>query len=59
MYELFTENNLISPNQSGFISRDSCTNQHLYITQEIYKSFDVDVDVRGKVLYISETYEKV
>ena len=37
MYELFTETNLISPNQSGFTPRDSCINQHLSITHEIYK----------------------
>ena len=35
MYELFTENDLISPNQSGFKSGDSCINQLLSITHEI------------------------
>ena len=35
MYELFTENNLISPNQSGFKPGDSCINQLLSITHEI------------------------
>ena len=40
MYEFFTENNLISPNQSGFKPGDSCINQLLSITHEIYKSFD-------------------
>ena len=59
MYELFTETNLTSPNQSGFIPRDSCINQHLSITHEIYKSFNDDLEVRGKFLYISKTYEKV
>ena len=39
MYEFFTENNLISPNQSGFKPGDLCINQLLSITQ-IYKSFD-------------------
>ena len=40
MYELFTENNLISPNQSGFKPGDSCIDQLLSITHEIYKPFD-------------------
>ena len=35
MYEFFTENNLISPNESGFKPRDSCINQILSITHEI------------------------
>ena len=40
MYELFTENNLISPNRSGFKPSNSCINQLLSITPEICKSFD-------------------
>ena len=47
MYEFFTENNLISPNQSGFKPGDSCINQLLSITHEIYKSFDDGLEVRG------------
>ena len=58
-YELFTETNVISPNQSGFTPRDSCINQRLPITHEIYKSFDDDLEVRGMLLYISKTYDKV
>ena len=34
------QNNLISPNQLGFKQDDSCINQLLYITHEMYKSFD-------------------
>ena len=40
MFKFFTENNLISQNQSGFKPGDSCTNQLLSITHQIYKSFD-------------------
>ena len=36
MFKFYTENNLISPDQSGFRSEDSC-DQLLAITQEIYK----------------------
>ena len=40
MYVFFTENNLISPNQSGFKPGDSCINHLLSITHENFKSFD-------------------
>ena len=36
----FTENSLISQNQSGFKPGDSCTNQLPSIMNQIYKSFD-------------------
>ena len=45
MYEFVTENNLISPNQSGFKPGDSCIIQLLFIIHEIYKSFDDDLQV--------------
>ena len=48
----FIENELISPNQSGFKPGDSCTNQLLAITHEIYKSFDGSFEVRGVFLDI-------
>ena len=38
MFTFLTENNLISPNKSGFRPGDSCVNQLLAITHEIYKS---------------------
>ena len=37
IYEFFTQNNLISPNQSGFKPDDLCINQLLSITHEICK----------------------
>ena len=40
MFTYFTENNLISKNQSGFKSRDSCVNQLLAITCKIFSRFD-------------------
>ena len=36
MFEYFIENDLIPHNQSGFKSGDSCINQLLCITHEIY-----------------------
>ena len=59
MFTFFTENNLISPNQSGFRPRDSCVNQLLAITHEIYKSFDEGFEVRGVFLEISKAFDKV
>ena len=54
MFTFFTENNLISPNQSGFRSSDSCFNDLFAITSEIYKSFDNGFEVRRVVLDISK-----
>ena len=51
-FEFFTKNDLISHNHSGFKPGESCINQLLSITHEIYKSFDDGRDVRGtKVSY--------
>ena len=55
----FTDNNLISPNQSGFRLGDSCVNQLIAITQEIYKSFDDGLEVSGVFLDISNAFDKV
>ena len=43
LFDVFIANELISSSQSG----DSCTNQILSITHEIYKSFDDGFEVRG------------
>ena len=59
MFDFFLVNNLISPNQSGFKPGDSCTNQLLAITHEIYRSFDEGFDVRGVFLDISKAFDKV
>ena len=57
VHELFTENNLIfPPDQSVFKPGDSCINQLLSITHEIYKSFD---DGRGIFFDISKAFDKV
>ena len=59
MFEFFIKNNLISPNQSGFRPGDSCTNQLIAITHEIYQSFDKGLEVRGVFLDISKAFDKV
>ena len=40
MCSFFIENNLISLNQSGFWQGDSCINQFISMTQEIYRSMN-------------------
>ena len=58
-FKFFIENDLISPNQSGFKPGDSCINQLLSITHDIYKSFDCSYEVRGVFLDISIAFDKV
>ena len=59
MFEFFVENNWISKNQSGFRQGDSCINQLLSITHEIYQSFDNSLEVRAVCLDISKAFDKV
>ena len=59
MFEFFTENNLISDNQSGFKPGDSCVNQLLSITHETYRLFDDNLEVRAVFLDISKAFDKV
>ena len=55
----FLTNNLLVPNQSGFKPGDSCMNQLLSITHEIYSSFDDRFEVRSVFLDISKAFNKV
>ena len=59
IFKFFIENDLISPNQSGFKPGDSCINQLLSIIHDIYKSFDCGYEVRGVFLDISKGFDKV
>ena len=59
MFQYFTANNLISPNQSGFRPGDSCINQLSSIRHEIYWSFDNGFEVRGVFPDISKAFYKV
>ena len=52
MFKFFNENNLISPQQSGFKPGDSCINQLIYITYEIYEALDAGFEVRSLFLDI-------
>ena len=59
MYSFFIENDLISSNQSGFKQGDSCINQLLSITHDIYQSLDQRYEVRGVFLDNSKAFNKV
>ena len=56
LLEYFIDNDLISQNQSGFKQGNSCLNQLISITHEIYQSFDEELEVRGVFLDISKTF---
>ena len=59
MFKFSTENSLISQNQSGFKPGDSCTNQLLSVSHQIYKSFEGGHEVRSVFLDISKAFDKV
>ena len=58
MFIYFSANNLISKNQSGFQPGDSCINQLLSISHEIFTSFDNGIEVRSIFLDISKAFDK-
>ena len=57
MFKFFIEKELISWNQSGD-SCDSCVNQLVFITDDIYKSSDDGHEVKGVFLDISKAFDK-
>ena len=59
MFEFFIANNSISKYQSGFRPSDSCINQLLSMTYEIYQSLDDNLEVRSAFLDISKAFDKV
>ena len=58
-FHFFSENNLISPKQSGFRPDDSCTSQLLSIAHKILLAFDNGHEVRGVFLNISKAFDRV
>ena len=59
MLGVFLKNDLISQRQSGIKPGDSCINQLLSITHEIYQSFDEGFDVRSVFIDIFTAFNKV
>ena len=61
LYHYLEHNKILNLNQSGFRSGDSCINQLISITHNIFKSFDANpsLEVRGVFLDISKAFDKV
>ena len=61
LFNHFIENNLLSPNQSGFIPGDSCFQQLISIIHEMYNAFDCNpsLEVQGVFLDDSKAFDKV
>ena len=61
LFNYLEDNKLLNCNQSGFRSGDSCVHQLLSITHNIYKSFDANLslEARGVYLFISKAFNRV
>ena len=61
IYNFLLEENLLNSNQSGFRPSDSCINQLLAITHEIFEDFDCNpsLEIRSVFLDISKAFDKV
>ena len=61
LFNYFIENNLLSPHQSNFIPGDSCIQQFISITHEIYNALDCNpsLKLRGVFLDIFKAFDKV
>ena len=61
LFKYLDDSNLLTSNQSGFRTGDSCAHQLLSITYEIYKAFDASpwLDVRGVFLDLSKPFGRV
>ena len=59
LFVYLNNNNLLNSNQSGFRSGDSCVNQLISITHDIYKAFDANssLEVRGVFLDMSKAFD--
>ena len=55
------QNNLLNGFYSGFRPNDSCINQLVSITHNIYRAFDANcsLEVRGVFLDLSKAFDKV
>ena len=56
-FEYLIENNLITDNQCSFKPGDSCINQLLSITHDIYKSFNDGFEVKGMFRNITKSFK--
>ena len=61
IYDFLLKEELLNPNQSGFRPSDSCINQLLAITHEIFEAFNCNppLEVRSVFLDMSKGFDKV
>ena len=61
LYAYLSGNGLITKNQSGFVPGDSCTNQLLFLINEIHEAFEnpKSLEVRAVFLDMSKAFDKV
>ena len=61
LYKYLDENNLLTTNQSGFRSNDSCVHQLIKITHDIYQAFDNNpsLETRAVFLDLSKAFDRV
>ena len=61
LYNFLLQEELLNPNQSGFRPSDSCVNQLIAITHEIFEAFHYNpsLGVRSVFLDISKAFDKV
>ena len=61
LYKFLLQEELLNLNQSGFRPSDSCVNQLIAITHEIFEAFDCNpsLEVRSVFLDISKAFDKV
>ena len=61
IYDFVLKQELLNPNQSGFRLSNSCINQLLAITNEIFEAFDCNppLEVRSVFLDMSKAFDKV
>ena len=59
MYKYISDNTLLSPNSSGFCTRDSCINQLLSITYDNFHCFEEGMETKATFLDLSKAFGKV
>ena len=61
IFSFMTHNKLLNNCQSGFRPNDSCINQLISITHNIYRAFDANpsLEVRGVFLDLSKAFDKI
>ena len=61
LYNFLSQKELLNPSQSGFRPSDSCVNQLIAITHEIFEAFDCNpsLEVWSVFLDISKAFDKV